>query len=141
MEEAYALSVDGGGNVYVAGYTSSFGAGNSDAFLLKYSGAGDLLWQKTWGGTDFEQAYALSVDGSGYVYLGGFAPDINGSWAEASGSTFEPGGNDGNPSGADDFASGTENSPSGTEGAPDGVQDIGGGGSDALVMKFDPSLW
>jgi len=43
-----ATSRDTNGNLYLAGSTSSFGAGGSDALLLKYDSSGNVLWSKTW---------------------------------------------------------------------------------------------
>jgi hypothetical protein len=48
------------GNFLIAGRTESFGNGSSDAYLLKINEIGDLLWSKTYGGTDFESAYSLT---------------------------------------------------------------------------------
>jgi len=62
---AVALAADG--SVYVAGTTTNINGG--DAFLLKFDGNGNLLWQRTWGGADFDQgaAVAAAADGSAYV--------------------------------------------------------------------------
>jgi hypothetical protein len=70
--------------VYVAGgYSSSSisvgsttltnsSAGASDIFLAKYDMSGNPAWAKTSGGSDFDQANALSADASGNISLGGF---------------------------------------------------------------------
>lgn len=59
------------GGYAVAGYTSSYGAGEGDMFIAKYSSSGDLLWSKTWGSDDTEHTYSIiqSTDG-GYVVTG-----------------------------------------------------------------------
>jgi beta-propeller uncharacterized protein DUF5122 len=44
---AIAVDVAPDGSVYVAGTTLSFGAGDRDAFLLKYNTDGTLAWQRT----------------------------------------------------------------------------------------------
>jgi hypothetical protein len=66
---AVGVAVDASGNVYVAGGTASFGAGWYDAVILKFDAAGDLLWNKTWGGSSFDVAYDLAFDAGGNVYV------------------------------------------------------------------------
>jgi len=66
-----ALALDRNGNAYIAGWTNSFGAGSSDIILLKYSPSGSLLWQKSWGGSEQDHGYALSLDQSGNVFVTG----------------------------------------------------------------------
>jgi len=60
------------GGFIVAGSTSSFGAGGSDAWILKLDGAGTVIWQKTYGGIGNDEATDIQkVDGrylvSGYT--------------------------------------------------------------------------
>jgi hypothetical protein len=66
------VAVDTFGNVYVVGTTNSFGAGGSDVVLLKYDSSGNLLFQKTWGGTQNDYGTGVAVNGAGYVYLTGY---------------------------------------------------------------------
>jgi PKD repeat protein len=65
------VGVDGEGNIYVAGHTQSFSGGISDAFVLKYDSSGSLLWQTTWGGSDWDYVYGFAVDDSGQAYITG----------------------------------------------------------------------
>jgi hypothetical protein len=62
-------TIDGG--YALAGYTSSFGAGNGDAWLIKTDAAGNQLWNKTYGGTDWDYAYSMvrTIDG-GFALAG-----------------------------------------------------------------------
>lgn len=75
-ELAAGVSVSGDG-VVLAGRT--FGAlagengGSADAFVAKYSTAGELVWARQLGGPDFDAAEAVSVDASGEVYVAGQA--------------------------------------------------------------------
>ena len=56
----YAMAlVQTGGSFVMAGYTSSFGNYNVDAWLVKTDGSGNMLWNMTYGGTDWEMATAL----------------------------------------------------------------------------------
>ncbi len=68
----YSVASDNLGNVYVVGTTNSFGAGGSDAVLLKYDSSGNLLYQKTWGGTQNDYGTGVAVDAGGYVYVTGY---------------------------------------------------------------------
>jgi hypothetical protein len=59
-------TLDGG--YVVTGHTASFGAGNSDVWVLKLDENGAIQWQKTYGGRGYEEAHAIrqTVDG-GYA--------------------------------------------------------------------------
>lgn len=66
-----AVAVAPDGSVYVTGFTNSFGAGDQDAFLLKYTPAGSLLWERTWGGAGLDAAHDVAAGGDGSVYVAG----------------------------------------------------------------------
>jgi hypothetical protein len=59
-------TVDGG--YALAGYTSSYGAGGMDVWLVETDASGNVLWNQTWGGTeiDFSQSLVATSDG-GYL--------------------------------------------------------------------------
>ena len=65
-DEALAVAVDGGGNVFVTGGSlSGFGP---EYATIKYSSAGVPLWTNRYGG---DVALAVAVDGSGNVFVTG----------------------------------------------------------------------
>ncbi len=66
------VAVDVFGNVYVVGTTNSIGAGGSDIVLLKYDSSGNLLFQRTSGGTQNDFGTGVAVDTGGYVYVTGY---------------------------------------------------------------------
>lgn len=68
------------GNYVVAGYTESFGAGESDLYLVKVSADGDKVWDKTLGGTGPELGLSLieASDGN-YVIAGATGSHSNNS--------------------------------------------------------------
>jgi hypothetical protein len=72
-DDAYAIAVDGSGNVYVTGF--SYGSGtDADYATIKYDPSGNELWVKRYNGppgNDGDAAYAIAVDGSGNVYVTG----------------------------------------------------------------------
>ena len=71
-DDAYFVRQTSDGGYIVAGQTLSFGAGDTDAWLLKLDSEGNMMWQKTYGGTGFDSAYSVqqtSPDG-GYIVAG-----------------------------------------------------------------------
>ncbi|HDZ16777.1 MAG TPA: hypothetical protein ENH75_00710 [archaeon] len=64
--------VDSSDNVYLAGETDSFGAGNKDLVLVKYDSSGSQQWYRTWGGSDNEYIGGVAMDSSNNVYLAGY---------------------------------------------------------------------
>jgi hypothetical protein len=77
---ASGITVDATGNVYVTGFCqySSWGSpvrpfsGNQDGYAAKLDANGTLTWNTFLGAVDATTAsYAVAVDGSGHVYLGG----------------------------------------------------------------------
>jgi uncharacterized delta-60 repeat protein len=55
----------------VAGYTKSYGAGDYDFWILKFSSTGAVVWQNTYGGSGEDKAYSIqqTKDG-GYIVAG-----------------------------------------------------------------------
>ncbi|HSL95804.1 MAG TPA: hypothetical protein VLA35_07815, partial [Thermoleophilia bacterium] len=66
------MLVDSAGNVYVAG-TSESATNGMDAFLVKYSKAGDRLWTRRYNGTAnaYDTATSLRARPGGGVYVAG----------------------------------------------------------------------
>jgi hypothetical protein len=54
----------------VAGYTNSTGYGDYDFLVLQIDAAGNMLWNRTYGGTQSEKAYAIAPAQEGYVVVG-----------------------------------------------------------------------
>jgi len=56
----------------VAGWTTSKGAGSSDAWVFKLDSSGNLLWDKTYGGTDGDGADSIQQTSDGGYIVSGF---------------------------------------------------------------------
>ena len=60
------------GGFIAAGRTRSFGAGNTDAWIVKFDDSGNVQWQKTYGGDNDDRAYTIiPLTSSGYAVVGG----------------------------------------------------------------------
>ncbi|MBI5189241.1 MAG: SBBP repeat-containing protein [Nitrospirae bacterium] len=71
-DQAYDVSVDGAGNVYMTGYTyggldGNTNAGMSDLFVLKYNSDGVQQWTRQLGTAADDRAHGVAVDGTGNV--------------------------------------------------------------------------
>ena len=85
IDEAYSIAIDSGGNVYVAGYTSSTnfpgttegaqpssGGGGQDAFVTMLNSNLTVIFQSTYlGGSGIDIAESIAVDPDGNVYVAG----------------------------------------------------------------------
>jgi hypothetical protein len=96
-DEASSVAVDGSGDVFVVGSTSStsdfpledpgggayfdstHNGGFSDAFIAKFSGSNlSLSWSTYFGGDDVDWATSVAVDGSGNVFVVGLTASTSG---------------------------------------------------------------
>jgi uncharacterized delta-60 repeat protein len=70
---ATAIAIDESGNIYVTG--GSYGLGTGDDYAtVKYDSSGEPWVARYNGpGNDYDEAYALAVDGSGNVYVTGYS--------------------------------------------------------------------
>jgi len=101
----HQCSVDKTGNVYLAGETYSLTniassgsyqstyAGNDDAFLAKFTAAGQRLWGTYIGGTDFDEGESCVVDKSGNIYISGTTRSTSGIATPGAHQTVYGGGN------------------------------------------------
>ncbi|MGB9788227.1 MAG: hypothetical protein ACPLVD_05330 [Dictyoglomus turgidum] len=71
-KDDYSFSmIEGKDGYFIVGATRSFGAGNSDVYVVKVNGNGDILWQKTYGGRGFEEGWRIVKDNEGnYIIVG-----------------------------------------------------------------------
>ncbi len=84
-DDGYSITVDPLGNVYTTGYFYGVvdfdpGAGTTsltsigsfpDAFVQKMDASGNFQWAKSFGGTNYERGYSITLDTSGNVYTTG----------------------------------------------------------------------
>ena len=57
------------GDIYVSGYTRSYGSGNDDLLLIKYDRTFTQQWYKTWGNDSIDRGYDVALNASGDIYV------------------------------------------------------------------------
>ncbi len=87
LEYMADLAIDQTGDIYVSGHIDSAATfssgvagslapfGGSDAFIAKFKATGDFTWVRQTGGTSYDRAFAIAVDGRQYVHYTGHFED------------------------------------------------------------------
>ena len=69
------------GGFTVAGWTSSMGAGKTDVWIVKLDKRGDLVWDKTFGGSENDEAHSIIQTEEGdYIVVGETKSKGAGDW-------------------------------------------------------------
>lgn len=71
VDNAYSLIQIKDGYL-IAGYTTSYGAGNQDFWLIRTDTTGEPLWNRTYGGADNEIAYSVVQANDGGFAMAGY---------------------------------------------------------------------
>lgn len=72
IEQGFSITQTTDTGLVIAGYTNSFGLGGYDMYVIKTDKSGNVLWTKTYGGTNWDFAYSIqqTADG-GFIVAGG----------------------------------------------------------------------
>ncbi len=77
---ASAVALAPNGDVIVAGVTDSFGAGGDDVWVLRLDANGNVKWQKTYGGSKWDEANAVALAPNGDIIVAGHTGSFGASW-------------------------------------------------------------
>jgi len=142
------IALDASGNAFISGSTESYGAGHSDVFLLKYNSSGNLLWDKTWGGSDRERLIGIALDDLGNAFIMGGTLSYGAGSDDVFILKYDSSGNlqwDKTWGGSGpDYASGIALDPSGKAYITGTTWSYGAGSTDVFLLKYDLSgnlLW
>lgn len=70
-DEGRDIALDSNNSIYITGATESFGLGEDDAFLLKYSPDGNNIWNRTWGDSLSDNARGITIDQNNNIFITG----------------------------------------------------------------------
>lgn len=130
------------GSLAVAGETYSYGAGGADAFLIKFTSAGVVSWNKVWGGASNEidrrlvqtsdggyaiAGYSASYGTGGDIFLTKYDSSGNISWNKTWGGTNG------------EYGYGLVQSSDGGLAVAGLTMSFGAGSYDSALIKFDSS--
>jgi hypothetical protein len=71
MDYGYGICASGNGGFIIAGYTTSFGAGDEDVYVLRLDSNGDTVWTRTYGGPEPDEGYSICPSGDGNFIVSG----------------------------------------------------------------------
>ena len=70
-DQGHSVEQTDDGGYIIAGWTTSFGAGGSDVYLIKTDSNGDTSWTRTYGGSGEDSSFCvLELQGGGYLVVG-----------------------------------------------------------------------
>jgi len=70
-EISYSVQQTSDGGYVAAGYTYSYGSGINDFWIIKLDSLGSLIWQKTFGGSEWDEARSIrQTTDNGYIVAG-----------------------------------------------------------------------
>jgi len=78
----YSIQITADGGFLIVGYTKSFGAGDSDIWLIKTDSNGNMEWNKTFGGIGYDTSHSVQLThDKGYI-ISGTTDLCNGNWLD-----------------------------------------------------------
>jgi len=142
------VDADSAGNILVTGRTDSFGTVGYDAFAAEYNSTGSLLWNATWGSTNYEEGFGAAFDPDGNAIVSGWTDSFGAGGYDAFVAKFNSTGGQlwnvtwggtGN-----DYSNGVAVDSDGNIIIAGNTNSFGAGGSDAFVAKYNSTgsqLW
>jgi hypothetical protein len=81
-DEAHSIVPTADGNYMVAGHTESYGAGESDVYVIAIDSTGDTLWTRTYGGLYDDVGYSACQAEEGGLLVAGWTDSYGAGWSD-----------------------------------------------------------
>jgi len=140
-DEAYSIQQTSDGGYIVAGLTISFGAGEDDVYILKLDSNGNLVWQKTFGGSYSDGANSIQQTSDGGYIVAGWSFPYSAGWEDVYILKLD---SDGNLIWQKTFGGSNSDGAYYIQQTSDGgyivagrTRSFGAGGSDVYILKLD----
>ncbi len=78
----YGVCRTADGGFAIAGYTTSFGVGEEDVYVVKIDAAGDTLWTRVYGGAGSDEARSICETVDGHLVVAGQTKSFGMGWSD-----------------------------------------------------------
>ncbi|TES90273.1 MAG: hypothetical protein E3J87_10340 [Candidatus Cloacimonadota bacterium] len=82
LDEGYSVKQTSDGGFIIAGYTYSFGNGESDVYVIKTDSEGNELWTQTYGGGLEDEGYSIAITSDGGYIIAGRAESFGNGYSD-----------------------------------------------------------
>ena len=93
IDNVHSINQTSDGGYIVAGDTYTFGAGDEDFLILKLNSNGNIMWAKTFGGSNSDYADSVQQTSDGGYVIGGYTDSFGAGWKDCLVLKLDPNGN------------------------------------------------